>query len=161
MRFLILSLPVPLSSIYTLVNGNFNLKTLKVDFCGEIHLLEGTNIRDLIRILNCDNGLEKLELGCIKGFHRSTTYCINRDEFPRMIQELKIKNFVLTNVLTKAIKNWKWVEIIICLQLFHNKKTVPISWSSICWKREYNFILKYRSEVLVKVLFLNWPDFEL
>ena len=98
MRFLILSLPVPLSSIYELVNGNFNLKTLKVDSDGGIHLLEGTTIRDLIKILNCHCGLEKLELGRIKGLHRST---INRDEFPRMIRELKIKNFVLTNVLTQ------------------------------------------------------------
>ena len=109
MRFLILSLPVPLSSIYKLVNGNFNLKTLKVDSCGGIHLLEETTIRDLIRIMSCHSELEKLELGWIKGLHRLTHYkpTINRDEFPRMVQELKIQKFVLTNVLTKAIKDEK------------------------------------------------------
>ena len=54
---LILSSTVPLSSIYELVNENYNLKSLTLYM-----KIESRSREDLIRIFNCNNGLEEIEL---------------------------------------------------------------------------------------------------
>ena len=58
---LILDATLPLSSIYELVNENFNLKSLTIDF--NMKTPSEENIEDLIRILNCNNRLDEIGLG--------------------------------------------------------------------------------------------------
>ena len=92
----IISPIVPISSIYEFVNMNFNLKSLTIS-CDARRFLEETNIEGIIRILDCDNGLDEIDLGRhfnpqeyhlpIRNADRNGK--IYRDEFPRMISILK------------------------------------------------------------------------
>ena len=49
---------IPLGSVYQFVNNNFNLKSLKLG--GKMELNENT-AQDLIKILQCGNGLEQIQ----------------------------------------------------------------------------------------------------
>ena len=96
---LILSPLIPLSTIYEFVNENWNLKSLTIDMKIDSRSREET-IDDLIRIFDCNNGLDEIDLGGLTLPHEDrlktrngdTNGKIYRDEFPRMISRLKDPN---------------------------------------------------------------------
>ena len=79
----------PLSSIYRLVNGNFNLKSLSLKGMND----ETTTIREVIQVLSCDHGLQEFELGGTLGrimmLAGAPWKKIKRDKFPETIENLK------------------------------------------------------------------------
>ena len=69
LEHLILSPTSPLSSIYELVKENFNLKSLTINMEQLVYYTQPfktpreETIDDLIRIFNCNNGLDEIDLG--------------------------------------------------------------------------------------------------
>ena len=82
-----------LSSIHEFVKDNFNLKSLTL--YGMEHFgnekANKTVIQDIINILDCDHGLESINLGSVlREFRRERSYTdIKRNEFPQIIEYLK------------------------------------------------------------------------
>ena len=89
---LILHPNCPLSSIYHLVNGNYNLKSLELH--GKVHQKE--TVADIIKILNCESGLETIRFSgqcrysvIPEDFAIRLGGRISRDRFPKLVEDLQ------------------------------------------------------------------------
>ena len=92
-----------LTSIHEFVKDNFNLKSLTL--YGMEHFnnekANKTVIQDIIKILDCDHGLETVNLGSV--FRPRSYTDIKRNEFPQVIEYLRTRVSETLNAEAQAL----------------------------------------------------------